>query len=83
MSNGDDDVSNVISLADFGHTTYADENPVETLEKAKLWGLKNVVIVGFMENGDFAWGGSTSDMFEVNALADILKQTILNHILPE
>lgn len=77
MCQDDEDVSNVVSLADHGHVNYLDENPVETLEKAKLWGLKNVVVIGMAENGDFVWGGSTCDTFEVNALADYLKQSIL------
>jgi len=72
---------NVIHLCDRGFVRYDDdEPPAELLEKAKEWGLKAAIVIGFDADGAFCWGGSIGDLASINILADLLKQTVLIHL---
>lgn len=50
----------------------------ELLDAAKTWGMVKCVVVGFNEDNELCFGGSTSDVPMINWLLDLAKQQILN-----
>lgn len=51
--------------------------PEELLEKAKGWGMVRCMVIGIDEDGDLAFGGSFSEISEMNLLLDRAKYDIL------
>lgn len=66
---------NVIPMR--GLVMYQDEDPAITLEKAKAWGCKRVLILGETEDGKLIWGGSFSDTPVMNWMLDICKAELI------
>lgn len=65
------------NIVPFTGITQADEPPEQVLEKAKSWGLSEVVIVGCNGEGDLVWGGSLPDMEMINWLLEAAKFELL------
>ncbi len=69
------------TVVKFTGTTVVDESPNDVLEKAKAWGLEHVIIVGADENSKIIWGGSFSDVADINWLLDVAKQELVEHMV--
>lgn len=50
----------------------------DLLEKAKLWGMKKVVVIGLDDDGDLCFGGSFSDVPLINFILDKAKFSMLD-----
>ena len=53
-------------------------DPDVILEKAKGWGLSEVLIIGWDENGEFTLGGSHTKASDIAWLLDNAKHWLMN-----
>lgn len=50
----------------------------DLLDRAKLWGMDTVLVVGFDDDGDLCFGGNITDQPMINFMLDKAKQSLLS-----
>lgn len=71
------------STVNFTGTMIQPEEPNATLRKAMDWPLDRVLIVGFDEDGALLFGGSFSEVSEINLLLDMAKEHNLSFAIAQ
>lgn len=69
-------------VIEFTGATSVPEDPAITLERAKGWGLKSVVIIGFTPDDELQFGGSISDAPEILLLLELAKKRLFETVDP-
>ena len=60
------------------------DEPVDAmLEKAKAWGMTQCTVIGFKEDGELIFGGSTSDMGNVLLMLEGAKHQIMQTLFSQ
>ena len=55
--------------------------PADTmLEKAKDWNCEDVVVCGVREDGQFIWGGNTSDAERISWLLTVGHKALMDNV---
>ena len=57
------------------------ETPKSVLQKAKKWGMKRCIVIGFDENERVIFGGSFSDAGDILMLLELAKKHLLENLL--
>lgn len=71
-------------VLNFTGLTYAKDDPVAILEKAKGWDMERCVIIGYGEKENLRFGGSFCEAGEILMLLELAKKFIIeNHFARE
>lgn len=63
----------------FNGITKIDEPPESVLEKAKLWGMTECIVIGLDGAGDLVFGGSIAGTGEIMLLLEAAKQQLIEN----
>lgn len=64
-------------ILEFTGNTVLPEDPSILLEKAKLWGMKEVLVLGFVEDGSLTFGGSHCEIAPLILMLELAKKKLL------
>lgn len=63
----------MVDVVDFPGVTTIDSTPEEVLTLAKDWGMVHCIVVGWSENGELRFGGSTCNTADIVLLLERAK----------